>query len=402
MTRTKLGIAIAFFVAASALLVDRLFGGEQLEHAPAELAFELPFELIGGHIHVAGEMNGHAIDVMLDTGAGASLVDSALVDAWKLPTSGDLNVKGTGGAVTGKTLDGAKLTFGGLEAPIRFAIPLGNLGEQSGHPMQAIVGFEFFASHVVEIDYARRRLRIGDADAAFEPIGAAIPVRIVEHHPHIDVHLVAGGVDFAMDTMIDTGAGSSTITARFGKQHELAIAKGPAQVLASGVGGDVLGRLVRPEAIRIASFELAKPVLQLVEQEAGVQGMDADYDLSIGGDVLRRFKATFDYPHRRMFLAANDELEKPFECDKTGLRWLARGADFRRFEVLGVIDGSSAASAGVKPGDVLESIDGEPASKRTLDELRELFRSPTTKQWKLGLSRNGAHVELAVAAKTLI
>jgi len=67
-----------------------------------------------------------------------------------------------------------------------------------------------------------------------------------------------------------------------------------------------------------------------------------------------------------------------------------------------VLAGSSAEAAGVELGDVLESIDDAPASKHTLEELREVFRSPSATEWKLGWRRGDERLSVTVPAKSII
>jgi hypothetical protein len=72
--------------------------------------------------------------------------------------------------------------------------------------------------------------------------------------------------------------------------------------------------------------------------------------------ILERFTVTFDYPHLRMPLEPNSHFADAFRKNASGLSVLARGADFRRFEVDGVDPGSPAALAGIHIGDIVTSL----------------------------------------------
>jgi len=134
----------------------------------------------------------------------------------------------------------------------------------------------------------------------------------------------------------------------------------------------------------------------------GLSGQGADNDILIGADLLRRFRVTFDYPHQRMILEASDEISKPFEADKTGLQIHAQGTDLRSFKVVGVMAGSSSETAGIKVNDIIETVDGLPASRFTLQQLREMFRSATASKWTLGVRRGEEQLKLTVIAKSII
>ena len=100
-------------------------------------------------------------------------------------------------------------------------------------------------------------------------------------------------------------------------------------------------------------------------------------------------------------VAVND-FAQPFEADKTGLRVAAYGPDLRGFKIIGVLAGSAAEAAGCRVGDFIETVDGKPAARFALHQLRELFRAPTPAQWKLGLKREGQQLTLTIAAKSII
>ncbi|MBK7862242.1 MAG: PDZ domain-containing protein [Archangiaceae bacterium] len=64
-----------------------------------------------------------------------------------------------------------------------------------------------------------------------------------------------------------------------------------------------------------------------------------------------------------------------------------------RAEVIGVVPGSSAASADVREGDLILSVDGAPLKGRTQQEVIAAIRGPAGGKVKLGLLRDTALVE---------
>jgi predicted aspartyl protease len=371
-----------------------------LSQAPST---ELPFELVGGRIYVAAELNGSAASALLDTGAGATVMEIELAQRLELATGGDLNARGTGGAtVKGKILRDARLRLGEVVEPVKYALPFGPLAGREGRPLEVVVGYPFFAAHVVDIDYAARRLRIFDADAEVGAKGAVLPIRFVDNHPHATVRMKVGDEVYELDAMVDSGASGTTLSGKFLAAHPLDVRATAKAVVMAGVGGDVEGRLFRPDAIEIGSLRFAKPVVVMAETASGEQGTDSDYDVLLGADLLRRCRVVVDYPRTRFAFEAGPDFAKPFEADKSGLRLVARGADLRTFEVAGVLPGSSAAEAGIAVGDVIETIDGAPASKLTLQQLRERFRVADAKRWQLGIRRGGEVLSIELVARSIV
>jgi len=85
---------------------------------------------------------------------------------------------------------------------------------------------------------------------------------------------------------------------------------------------------------------------------------------------------TFDYGHRRMWLAPNAALAEPFEADMSGLVTQVLADSTRALRVLWLQDDSPAAEAGVAAGDVIEAIDGRTIAELTVTTVSRMFRKP--------------------------
>ncbi len=364
---------------------------------------EMDFELVGGRVYVLAEVGGHKTSAILDTGSGSTIMDLARASEWSIASKGDLNVSGTGSAaVTGKILDNATVVIGGITTPIPFAIPLDPLTPAEGRRMEVVVGAQFFQSHIVEVDYSKHHLRIFDAAADVRPAGDVLPINLVGGLPHIDLIMRVGSVEYPLDGMVDTGATGGALTTKFLKTHHLETQMTEKTGIGGGVGGMNEGRYFRPDILKLGSASLSQPVIIATETTGGLEGEGSKYDINIGSELLQRFLVTFDYRHKRIFLKANERVTAPFEVDKTGMQIYAEGGDLRTFRIHAVIPGTSSETAGISPGDIIETIDGAPASKFTLQDLRTLFRSSSVTKWDLGIRRGDKLLKVTVTAKGII
>jgi C-terminal processing protease CtpA/Prc len=140
----------------------------------------------------------------------------------------------------------------------------------------------------------------------------------------------------------------------------------------------------------------------MTDSAGGASGPNSNYDLLLGSDMLKRFTVTFDYSRSKMYFEPNADHGKPFEADKTGLRLFATLPDMQTFRVMGVLKGSAAETAGLQPGDVIETIDGKPAGSMKLYKWREQFRAADAKGWDFGVRRGGTLVKVRLEAKSII
>jgi C-terminal processing protease CtpA/Prc len=121
---------------------------------------------------------------------------------------------------------------------------------------------------------------------------------------------------------------------------------------------------------------------------------------NVGGEILSRFDVTFDYGRQRVLLVPNDAHGTPFAADRSGLWINRRGADVL---VEAVMADGPAAAAGLRVGDALCEIDGEPTASITLDALRRRLREwPAGRVAMLRIARDGASFEAALQLRDLI
>lgn len=371
---------------------------------------ELPFELVGNHIYVKGHAGTRPVSVLLDSGAGLSVFDSGLAEAWNLPrTKEGVQVRGAGeGAMRAEMLTdfSVKLDDTSIEQKISLGIPLGPLKYLEGRPLEAVFGFEFFKKYVVEIDYAKNKVRFFDpATFAYKGGGKTIPIRIVANHPRLEGEVEIAGVGkLPVELMIDTGAGSGvSLTGRLVQKEKLndRLPPSPSVPTGAGVGGATNGRMARIDGITLGGFRLNKPVASVDLGSGGVTGNASGFDVLVGGDIMRRFTVTFDYSRNAMHLEPNASFDTPFPGDQTGLLVKAEGDDLRTFRVMFVVDGSPAKELGIQPGDRLVEIDGTPVAQYELYQLRLLLRTPG-KSWKLKLERDQKVIEITLKGRPLI
>jgi hypothetical protein len=143
-------------------------------------------------------------------------------------------------------------------------------------------------------------------------------------------------------------------------------------IVGYGLGGAVTHHVCRFDQIALGTMTVDKPIVTLSQDKGGALGGGA-VDALIGYEVLGKFKVIFDGPGRRMILEKNGTYGDAMETDMSGLvlsgDWAANS-----MRVMYLVDGSPAAKAGVKLGDVVLKIDGEPITAEDRDKVRPLMR----------------------------
>src|SRR5262249_26977586 len=128
------------------------------------------------------------------------------------------------------------------------------------------------------------------------------------------------------------------------------------RVVGVGAGGASRGDVCRLDALTIGSLAYSKPVAVFSRDTRGIFAVDGP-DGIVGGELLRRHRVTFDYPHRRLILEPYAG-PGPFEFDMSGLFLTSDAPDYARIRILSVGPETPAAKAGLMTDDEIVSIDG--------------------------------------------
>jgi PDZ domain/Aspartyl protease len=370
--------------------------------ADGKTSTTVPFELLNNHIYVDVKLNGKGpYRLMCDTG-GANIVTPELAKDLGLKSEGAFEGRGVGekSEDVGVTKVG-KLEIGDatIANQVFMVFPLGSLGAVEGVPQLGLIGYEVFKRFVATVDYERRLLTLA-LPTAFDYRGAGtiVPFTFNEHIPQVEGSLdgVAGRFD------IDTGARDSvSILAPFAERHGLKEHYGAtvAAVTGWGVGGPVRGLVTRAKVLRLGTLEVAGPVVDLSQQKKGAF-VDPYVAGNVGAGVLKRFNVTFDYGHQRLIFEPNANNARPDSYDRAGM-WLNRGTE--GFEVVDIVAGGPAETAGLRVGDWITAIGGTPVGRLSLPAVRERFRTdPVGTRVELTVRSGGKVRDLRMLLRDLV
>jgi len=313
-----------------------------------------PFVLDGEHIYLKGQVGGRDAEFLLDSGAGATVIDSALAAALGLEQAGSFSALGVAGSssfsfvqvpgygAAGATLTDQTLASMPLDAPF---YPL------TGHHIGMIVGYDFLSRFVTLIDYGARTITLYDP-ASFElPADASV----IPASRTMGVLSVGATIEDSIPArlLLDTGAGGALhLSNSFLAAHPAFLAgRDTVSSFVEGVGGEEAATLFRVGSVSLGGYRVEAGL-----SSAGTGGpVLAAFDGILGTGVLARFRIFLDYQGQRVALQPSSMFEIGLPDDMTGLGVEVAGEGLL---VRDVIAGSPADSAGILTGDTLVSIRG--------------------------------------------
>ena len=277
------------------------------------------------------------------------------------------------------------------------------LSSYIGIPVAGILGFDFFNSFVVEVDFSRLNLVLHDP-AAFKPSKKyeVLPLTLEGNKPYLQTEIENSAGKVPVKLLLDTGAGYAlSLDCSSDKRIKL-----PEKVLRSqlgvGLAGNVNGFLGRIPTLKLGKYKMHS-VLASFPDSADIQAKAAVFrNGSLGLELFKRFSIIFDYPHQQLYLRNRISLDRPFEYDMCGLELIAVPPKYRTYRITTVHQNSAAAEAGILPGDELLSLDLHPASSYTLTEISRIFHSYPGRKLFMLLKRNGELITTHVTLKRRI
>ncbi|MFS0773335.1 aspartyl protease family protein [Sphingomonas sp. 1P08PE] len=272
---------------------------------------QVPFVLQDNLVRIEASIDGKRQQVVLDSGAAATIVDQAFARAHGLIEGRSVG-DAAGAGATAQAL--RPVRFSSLAVgPLRFeqldaySVDLSHLSASAGFPVNLLIGAPAFKYGAVTVDYPRRRVTFGPSGSA-EKCAAPIPLAIVDDAPIVEVQLrpTPGAAPVRLRLLVDLGTrhAALTIGGPFLRTDAGAamMRSGVARQVGHGIGGKVQGSVARVDELRIGPSTLRKLDVSLT---SGVPAFETGVvDGSLGVPFWQSGAITFDYPARTLCITA--------------------------------------------------------------------------------------------------
>ena len=397
----------------------------------------IPFKLINNLIFIPIKVNGETLTFLLDTGVEQtilfSLDDKQQVSLFHLQK---INLKGLGSndAVEAYKSSENKMEVDGYvddEHEIYLIIDQEfNFSSQVGIPVNGIIGYHFFKSHPIEIDYERKKIIVYSADN--KKLSKKLmrnfkkdSIAIEENKPYYVSNVTTTTLSYPSKMLLDTG-NSDALWLFLNKPTQLQLPPKTIQdFLGRGFSGNVYGQRARIPSFTFGSTTFENGIgtfpdstsiksLNFVKDRAG----------SIGGEILSRFQIVFDYPNGKLYSKPNSKCNEPFnynmsgiEVQHDGLEWVKetyednqnKGQTFYNgytsdirvqdnlkikfelkpvFRIYNVRADSPAAQAGLKAKDKIIAINKQKAHTLSIEKINEILKSEEGKTIEIVIERS--------------
>ncbi|MFO1304915.1 MAG: aspartyl protease family protein [Burkholderiales bacterium] len=352
-------------------------------------AADVPFEMLGGHLFVKVMLNGKGpFRMLFDSASSSVLLPSTAAAAGAKAGEGNVGVTRVDRVdLGGVVLERQSFATADLADFFRRIEGLSDIA--------GVIGYEIFARMPVKLDYERSRATLFDP-AGFKYAGTGVRVPLEMRGTQAGVRGRVDGIPGLF--LVNTGnRGSLTLSQAFADDNKLRerLSSRVVAVVGASVGGPLTATLARVHRLDLGDLAIDDPVTMLSLRDAAALA-ERDVAGSVGNGILMRYAVTFDVPGNAIYFETTQRSAQRDTWDRSGL-WIER-AD-RGFAVAHVVEGSPAAAAGLRPGDVIVAVDGRPWTAVGLPALRNDLAGPPGRKVRLRLAGGG---ERTVVLRDLI
>ena len=379
----------------------------------------IPFQLINNLLIVPVELNGVKLNFLLDTGVEKTVLFSLEeTDTVTFKNIEKIKIKGLG---SGESIDALKSNHNifkineltDFDHEIYMILDQDvNFSSQLGIPVHGILGYAFFNTLFVDVDYARKNLKIYKNIESF-PVKKlkkynSIPITLELEKPYIEITALLNSKKVDLKMLVDTGA-SDAIWLFENKNNITVPTKYFDDFLGRGFSGNIYGKRSRIENLKIGNYTILEPTVSFpdtlsLKSVSIVNGRNG----SIGSEVLKRFNILFDYKNLKMYIKSNTNFKEPFnynmcgiEIQHNGTQWVQEEQPLRAkfvsealpvtetefkeikyqfklkpiFEISQVRPNSPAEIAGILKGDKILKINGTDAYRLKLQDINQTMQS---------------------------
>lgn len=340
---------------------------------------------------------------LLDTGVGQMIItDTTFAKDLNLVNAKTVKVQGYGLGEGIEALLTRNITARVGHAVIHY-IPTAvfkndvfNLSSYLGLKIYGILGYYFYNSFVVRVNYASEQITYYKHGSAVKHKGTVLPMKIINAKPYVQAVVDMPNMSNTnINLLVDNGSSHPLMMESLNnKPIPLPKLTIPAN-LGVGINGEIKGAMGRVDSLKIQDLKFPDMLAGFPEfsEERNVND-GIQRNGTLGAEILRHFLVTFDYLHESLYLKKRNSYQRRTEHDMSGMEIYidnepiaGKTKPVERYYIGRIEKGSPAEFAGIKPGDMISSIDFRSIYTYSLNDLTELLRERDGRQLILELQR---------------
>lgn len=409
---------------------------------------KVKFKLVNNIVIVPVDVNGAKLSFILDSGVNKPILfNLSDQDSIQINDVREVTIKGLGDGdpiralsssnnvfEIGKARNNQQLLYVVMDKEF-------NLSPRLGIVVHGIIGYDLFRDFVVSINYSSKVIKLYDP-SQYNPKKNSktqiLPLNIIKSKAYLEgLVFLEDKKNIPVKLLIDSG--SSDALWLF-EDEEMGLDVPPnhyQDFLGQGLSGSVYGKRTKIKGLSLGEFHLkeAKTAFPDIQYFRSITSF-GERNGSLGGEVLKRFNAVYNYRDSTVSLRKNSLFNEPFnfnlsgiDLQHNGMRYISesiadprgfvinRGDSFGDVQLLfedktrlsivpeiivsGIRAGSPGQEAGLREGDIILAVNGKKVHNYELQDILRLLNEKEGKRIKVQVERLGNDVVVSYVLKNV-
>jgi len=254
-----------------------------------------------------------------------------------------------------------------------------NLSNHIGVKIYGLIGYNFFNSFVVKVNYVTKKLTFWTPNLNKKIKGEKIPLEFLDNKPYINTKIETENGITDVKLIVDCGASHALSLEKQNESEFPLPSKNISANLGIGISGLISGNIGRVKKLWLGNFTFDNVLTSFPNyNDAAIKTLQPLRNGNLGADVLKHFNVVYDYQKYSMYLQKNENFALPFEHDMSGMEIYITSGDSHC--VIGRIEKESPAeNAGLLVNDIIIAVNFKPVETYSLDDISNLFKSDNGK-----------------------
>lgn len=279
-----------------------------------------------------------------------------------------------------------------------------NLSSFLGIKIHGLIGFSFFNSFIVKINYPQTRISFSLPETRKKIKWQKLDLEFLDNKPYINVPIQVTDLgEISAKLIIDCGA-SHALSLESLNEGVFPLPNPNFQAnLGVGLGGKINGNIGRISSIKLGSYTLKNVLTSFPDyNDVAAKAKQKKRTGNLGSDILKKFTIIFDYQDGAMYLKRNINFNESFEHDMSGIEIFVDNREFNRVFVSRVEPASPAEKVGILADDEILSINFKKIRDYSIDEITNLLKAENGRTILIEFYRNDrAYIKLLTLKRRL-
>lgn len=409
-------------------------------------AGKVKFQLINNLIVVPVTVNGAELSFILDSGVGSPILFNLMdQDSISINDVSEVIIKGLGDEGAIKALKSTNNVFKiGTARNWKQTLYVVldeelNFSPRLGIPIHGIIGYDLYRDFVVSINYSSKVLKLYDPEkyvARKNNRTQVLPIQVINRKAYLQGKVtMEGQQDIPVNLLVDSGS-SDALWLFENVTKGLDIPENNYEdFLGQGLSGRIYGKRTKISGLSLGDFHLEgiKTAFPDFRYFSSITNME-DRNGSLGGEVLKRFTAVFNYGKGTLSLRKNAMFNDPFDFNLSGIdlqhngmRYISehivdaggndRADSYGNVQIVfanrtrlslvpeiivsGIRAGSPGQEAGLQEGDIILAVNGKKVHNYELQHILRLLNEKEGKRIKVLVERYNNDVLVSYVLKEI-